>query len=255
MNVAVEESRPLGDGDSHRHWGIIWLPLLALAGLSAVFHFSPVDLTLEHLFWSPADGWRWAEHPVVRFLYQYGTWPAAIVGGGGALLWLGSLATGRWQAARPVCLFLALLLLIGPGLVINVGLKEHTGRSRPRHVKEFGGDQPFRPLGELGPRDGGRSFPSGHASMGFYWLGLAVYLRAERRNWAWGFAALGLTHGLMMGLGRMAQGGHWPSDIFWSAGFIYLAAWGLTWLLTRRKAGGQPHRQSAPTLAARLGTS
>jgi membrane-associated phospholipid phosphatase len=41
-------------------------------------------------------------------------------------------------------------------------------------------------------------------------------------------------HGLLMGLARMAQGGHWPSDILWSAGCIWLCAWGLNWLLSRR---------------------
>jgi lipid A 4'-phosphatase len=254
MNGVVEQARTFRDLDSHHHRQGIWLPLLVLAGLSVVFHFTQMDVALEHLFWSPTDGWRWANRPVVRFLYEYGTWPAAIVGGGGTLLWLGSLATGRWQAARPVCLFLALLLVLGPGLVINVGLKDHTGRSRPKQVKEFGGNQPYRPLGELGPRDGGSSFPSGHASMGFYWLGLAIYFRAQRRNWAWGFAALGLTHGLLMGLGRMAQGGHWLSDIFWSAGVIYLIAWGLNWLFNRSRSESAPLRQFAPALARRFRT-
>ena len=51
---------------------------------------------------------------------------------------------------------------------------------------------------------------------------------------AWGFGALGLLHGLLMGFGRMTQGSHWPSDVLWSAGFVYLIAWGLNWILVRK---------------------
>jgi lipid A 4'-phosphatase len=184
MSVAAEQSRTLCLGDSPRHRGIIWRPVLVLAGLSAIFHFSRTDLALEHLFWSPTEGWRWADLPIVQFLYRYGTWTAASVGAGGLVLWLASMFTRRWQAARPIGLFPALRLLIGPGLVSNVGLKDHTGRTHPRQVKESGGDQPYRVLSEFGRRPGGKSLPSGHASIGFYWLGLSVYFWAQRRNWA-----------------------------------------------------------------------
>jgi membrane-associated PAP2 superfamily phosphatase len=235
MNAAVQ-SRASGLGDDGRYGQPIWLPLILLFGLSAVFLASPADLAMEHWFWSSADGWRLANDPVVQFLYHYGTWPAAVVGIGGALLWAASVLTGRLRRTRPLALFLSLLLIVGPGLIINVGFKDHFGRSRPRQTSEFGGNQPYRALGELGPRDGGKSFPSGHASMGFYWLGLLIYFWKRRRNLALAFGALGLIHGLLMGCCRMAQGGHWPSDILWSAGFVYLTAWLLNLFFARRNS-------------------
>jgi chromate transporter len=63
--------------------------------------------------------------------------------------------------------------------------------------------------------------------MGFYWVGLFVYFWRERRSWAWAFGTLGMAHGVLMGLGRIAQGGHWISDVLWSAGVVYVTAWGL----------------------------
>lgn len=39
------------------------------------------------------------------------------------------------------------------------------------------------------------------------------------------FALLGLTHGALMGFGRVVQGAHWFSDVIWAAGMVYLSAW------------------------------
>ena len=234
MNVSVGQPRTFPSaGNLRRLAPPIWLPLILLVALSAVFRCSQIDLSLERLFWSSAEGWRLANNPLVQLLYHYGTWPAAIVGGVSALLWIGSAVTGRWRQTRAISLFLSMLLLIGPGLIINLIFKDHFGRPRPNQTQEFGGDLPYHPLGKLGTSGVGRSFPSGHASMGFYWLGLFVYFWDHRRNLAWRFGALGLLHGLLMGLGRMAQGGHWPSDVLWTAGFVYLTAWVLNHFLPR----------------------
>jgi len=66
--------------------------------------------------------------------------------GGLVLLWLGRRLTGRIPA--PSCralLFLGASLAIGSGLIVNLGLKDHSHRPRPVHVREFGGDEEFRP--------------------------------------------------------------------------------------------------------------
>lgn len=198
---------------------------MVLAALSVWFHFTRWDGRIEHWFWSPSAGWRIADQPFVQFLYHYGPWPALVAGIAAAIIWSGSMLSGRWQMLRPLSLFMTLVLIAGPGLLVNAVFKEHFGRPRPVQTRAFGGDQPFRALGEPGPKGGGKSFPSGHASTGFYWLALAVYFWDRRRAWAWAFGALGLGHGLLMGLARMAQGKHWPSDVLWAAGIVYLTAW------------------------------
>jgi membrane-associated PAP2 superfamily phosphatase len=209
--------------------------------MSAIFLLSDFDLTWQRRFWSPETGWLWKNHPAVQFLYRFGTWPTLIVGIASGLVWIGSMGTGRWKHFRPVSSFLSLLLLIGPGLLVNTVVKDHFGRPRPIQTAGFGGKLSFHVLGEPGFGSGGRSFPCGHASMGFYWLGLFVYFWSRRRGIAWAFLGLGLVHGGIMGLGRMAQGGHWPSDVLWSAGFVYLTAWVIHRFATRGSAaGGSP---------------
>ena len=117
-----------------------------------------------------------------------------------------------------------------------------TAEDEPEGSQEFGGKLSFSPLGQRGYAGTGKSFPCGHASMGFYWLGLFVFFWERRRSLAWTFGALGLVHGLIMGLGRMAQGGHWASDVLWSAAFVYFTAWGLQRLLPSQRIGKEAHR-------------
>ena len=217
----------------------LWRPLAFLIGFSLLLRWLALDQLLQQPFWSEQGGWWLAKHGAVRFLYHYSTWPALFVGIGSGLVWFASWVTGRYKEARPITLFLSLLLVVGPGIVVNFLLKNHVGRPRPVQTLEFGGNNHFRRLGELGSK-AGKSFPSGHASMGFYWLGLSVFFWERRRNRAWVFAVLGLTLGTVIGVGRMAQGGHWPSDILWSAGVIYFAAWVLHYALFRTAQPSAP---------------
>lgn len=204
---------------------------MVLAALSLLARTCEIDLSWEREFWSPDEGWVWADSYAVLFLYRFGTWPALLTGGVSALVWAGSKAIYQWQRFRHPSLFLALLLALGPGIVVNAIVKECYRRPRPIQIKEFGGQCQFRPLGEPGGTNESKSFPSGHASMGFYWLGLFIYYWKRRRGLAWGFGGLGLLHGLAMGIGRMAQGGHWFTDVLWSAGFVYLTGWILHYFL------------------------
>jgi membrane-associated PAP2 superfamily phosphatase len=204
---------------------------MLLAALSLLARTSDIDLSWQREFWSPDDGWRYADSHVVLFLYRFGTWPALLMAGASALVWAGSTATGQWQWLRRPGLFLALLLALGPGLAVNLIAKEHCHRPRPLQIKEFGGQYQFRPLGEPGGTNESKSFPSGHASMGFYWLGLFIFYWNRKRGLAWAFGGLGLLHGFAMGIGRMAQGAHWITDVLWSAGFVYLAGWVLHYFL------------------------
>lgn len=226
----------------------IWLPLAVLVGLSVIVRLDELDLKLQRFFWSPTTGWFWEKEPAVQFLYQYGNWPALIFGGAAAAVWIISCCKTRWQPVRPLSLFLVLALVVGPGIMVNAVFKDHFGRSRPRQTHEFGGDQTFQPLGEPGFKGGGKSFPSGHASTGFYWLALFVFFWDRQRNWAWVFGVLGMCHGLIMGLGRMAQGGHWASDVLWAGGLVYLTAWLLHYFLLRTP--GQPPAQGQLTPAS-----
>jgi lipid A 4'-phosphatase len=218
------------------------VPVALLVALSGWTWWGDLDSIWQQAFWSRSEGWFLKNHPVVQFLYHFGTWPALAAGGLGAVLALFSWSTGDLRAWRSLGLFLSLLLIIGPGLLVNVVFKDHFGRARPAQTQEFGGKLSFSPLGQRGYAGAGKSFPCGHASMGFYWLGLFVFFWERRRSLAWTFGVIGLVHGAVMGLGRMAQGGHWASDVVWSAAFVYFTAWGLQRLLPSQPIGEEAHR-------------
>ena len=42
--------------------------------------------------------------------------------------------------------FLSITMALGPGLLVNLTLKDHTHRPRPAHLQAFGGKAEFRPF-------------------------------------------------------------------------------------------------------------
>jgi membrane-associated PAP2 superfamily phosphatase len=209
----------------------MFIPLLVLVLTSILVRVLDLDLGLQRVFWSPAVGWSLRHDPFVLFLYHYGTWPASLAATGGLALWLVSRFAPRLKTAGSLGGFLALALVLGPGLVVNATLKDHYGRPRPRDTIEFGGSEVFRPLGEptFGPH--GKSFPSGHSAMGFFWFAPCIFLWQHHRRLALGFATIAVVHGGLMSFARMAQGAHWLSDHLWAAGVLYITFWVLHALL------------------------
>ncbi|MFN8771210.1 MAG: phosphatase PAP2 family protein [Neisseriaceae bacterium] len=103
-----------------------------------------------------------------------------------------------------------LSLVIGPGLISNVILKDHWGRPRPYQVLRD--NKKFRPFykPEFGESKN-NSFPSGHATIGFF-LGVPLLALKRRRL---GFA-VSIIGGGIVGLVRILQGGHYLSDVIFS---------------------------------------
>jgi undecaprenyl-diphosphatase len=99
----------------------------------------------------------------------------------------------------------------------------------------------MRPRPELWPRlvtQGGSSFPSGHAvaSAAFYPL-LAWLLARKRPRLRRPALALGAAVALLIGLGRLYLGLHWPSDVLggWALGALESTA-AIAWLGRTRGA-------------------
>jgi membrane-associated phospholipid phosphatase len=131
------------------------------------------------------------------------------------LLALAAGALQRRALWRRYAIFVLLSVLAGPGLIINVVFKDHWERPRPRDVVEFGGPLHYDVAPLRG--EGGASFPCGHCSVGFlYALGWWVWSGRRPRLAAASIAA-GAVAGSALGLGRMAAGGHFLSDVLWSA--------------------------------------
>jgi lipid A 4'-phosphatase len=143
--------------------------------------------------------------------------------------WL-NLTFSKW-------LFLALCLVIGPLVVTNIGLKDHWGRARPRSVVEFGGEKAFTP--PLQPSNQcihNCSFVSGEASSVYiiFFAGAFLLRRNSRR-----MVVLGMVLGSLAGLVRIAQGGHFLSDVVFAGVFMALTAASLQLLFETIQSAGR----------------
>lgn len=221
------ESRP---GPGRRFLNApVWL-WLAFVGVGLIFTLRPqLDLAASSLFYTPGVGFAargtWFERLVHQSTYWFlvlgtpalvGLWLAHRRG------WLRGFGIGGRDLA-----FLLLVLVLGPGLLVNGILKEHWGRVRPLNCQEFGGTGVFTPA--FVPSDqGGRSFSSGHASGSSYWVLVALVLAPRRRVWLW----LALGYSLLVAWARLAAGGHFLSDILVSWFIVALLAYWLDGLLS-----------------------
>lgn len=204
---------------------------MLVVALVAVRRFD-LDLRVSAAFFDPETG-HWPEfHDVLwTALYHYSYLPALVIGISAFVASVVSPSRPKLCAWREPGLFLGLLLLLGPGLMVNLIGKPGFARPRPNGVAEFGGADRFVRVGEINSAGSGRSFPSGHAATGFYMLAPAFILYRRRRGWAWGCGLLGLAYGAVIGYARVAQGQHFLSDVIGSLGIIYFVALALSPIL------------------------
>jgi lipid A 4'-phosphatase len=201
-----------------RAWLAEGLLLSALAiVVTIVFGFTRLDIAAARVFYfrGAADPWPLAKELPWSVLYRAAPWiTAALVGAGLVALLAG--AVRRRADWRRHAAFLLLSVVVGPGMIVNAVFKDHWERPRPRDVVELGGPLHYRPA-PLPGGDGGASFPCGHCSVGFlFGAGWWVW-RRRRPALARAALATGVVAGFALGLGRMAAGGHFLSDVFWSA--------------------------------------
>ena len=203
--------------------------LLVLAAIGAaitlVFANGALDLATARFFYSSGeDHWPFGGQIPWSLLYKMAPWiTASLVLGA-----MGALVVGFVRKREPwrrEAAFVLLALVLGPGLVVNGVLKDHWNRPRPRDVIEFGGPWHYAAAPLRG--EGGKSFPCGHCSVGFlYAVGWWIW-RRRRPRLAAGALAAGVVVGTALGIGRIAAGGHFASDVVWS-GYIAL---GLAYVL------------------------
>jgi len=194
--------------------------------------FPGIDLAVSALFYTPGEGFLERDSAFAALVHGSTGWLLLVVNPILVALWLARRRgwLGRARPSGPDLAYLLLVLALGPGLLVNVLLKEHWGRARPIDCQEFGGTQVFTPA-FLPSDQGGRSFPSGHAAGSAYWV-VVVLILASRRRGLWLGVALGYT--LLVAWARLAAGGHFLSDILASWGILALLAYGLRgWLFSR----------------------
>ena len=192
--------------------------LAALALLTAgLFASGALDIALARAFYRPesADHWPLARELPWSLLYRAAPWVTAILvlAGLAGLAASFSRARGEWRRAAVLVL---LGVAIGPGLLANAVFKDHWQHPRPRDLIEFGGPLHYVAAPLIGS-EGGASFPCGHCSVGFMFAAGWWMWRRRRPGWAAASLTGGLALGALLGVGRMAAGAHFFSDIVWSA--------------------------------------
>jgi lipid A 4'-phosphatase len=220
------------------------IPLLAAVAVTGAIDLVGADLAIQALFYSPGAGWTLRDREPWVFLYHFGNLPALALGAMGAGAFVLSFFSGRFRPDRMAALFVVALLALGPGLIVNSVFKDHWGRPRPSDVVQFGGVETYRTFWNPGPAGQGRSFPSGHAAVGFFLMAPFFVLRRRAPGRSRKALAAGILYGSLMGLGRMVQGGHFLTDVIWSGILVYLT--GLTlYYLFRLDREGLPERFAA----------
>lgn len=201
---------------------IAWLLPILILVLLAPFS-EQVDLSFTRIFYQ--DGF--ATSPFSQFFYNYGYYPANIVAWGSGLVVAASFFFKSLTPWRRVCIYLALVLALGAGAIVHGVFKDHWGRSRPRQIEEFGGKEAYRPFWKPNffAEGSAQSFVSGHAATGFYFFALAIASWGYgRRNWAYFWFATALILGFVIGFTRIAQGGHFFTDVLGAAVIMWYTA-------------------------------
>jgi lipid A 4'-phosphatase len=200
----------------------------AAVALALLTEFPALDLWVSGLFYEPGRGFPLGDSAAVQLVYRGVPYLATFL----VLALLVCLAAAL-RRRRPVlgisaraAAFLLLALAIGPGILTNVVLKDHWGRARPAQIVQFGGTRDFTPAAiPANQCERNCSFTSGHAALGFYFVSFAFLARTRRGRWAGQAAAIVL--GAIFGLARIAQGGHFLSDVVVSGLVVYATSWAL----------------------------
>jgi lipid A 4'-phosphatase len=116
-----------------------------------------------------------------------------------------------WAPSGAGVIFVIATFAMGPGVIVNLGFKDHAHRPRPVHVTQFGGADEFKPWNRFdGACVTNCSFASGEASEGFWMIAPALEAPAPLRG---PLVAGAVLYGAATSWLRMAFGGHFLSDV------------------------------------------
>ena len=189
---------------------LVYVVLTALTlGVFAIW--PDLDLAVSHLFFW--DGSFDGEGPTDHLARDFFRMTPFVVLAAYAGLWLAKRLGGkvRWAPSGRAMIFLIATMIIGPGLIVNLGLKDHWHRPRPIQTQDFNGPSPFMPwYDDAGGCKTNCSFVSGEAATGFWMVAPASVLPPPWRGAA---MVAAFAFGLGASLLRLAFGGHYISDV------------------------------------------
>ncbi|MBZ4683372.1 MAG: phosphoesterase PA-phosphatase related [Fusobacteriales bacterium] len=226
---------------------LIIFPIILAVLLTIPFYVTDLDIAWQKLFYKEGK-WYLDNLKIVKFFYNYGPVPGILSALIGVVFYILSFFISSFRDYRKIALFVFLYMLVGSGIIVNAIFKEYWGRPRPRQIVEFGGEANYIPpvkkgklvLSEksekmLETKQGAvgwdkfrdlykikgkyNSFPAGHASVGFFMMFPFFYVKKRKTRLFWLY--FGIIYGLIMGIGRNIQGGHFLSDVIWAGFMMY----------------------------------
>jgi membrane-associated PAP2 superfamily phosphatase len=197
---------------------------MLLMVVTVLFRATALDRTISSWFFdAQTQSWPWFYSSVCTLFYRGGTYPPFGLALGGVIMGLwGLMAPRRRSPYLRAGTFLWVAFLLGPGIIVNASLKNHWGRPRPHQIEQFGGPHRFVPvLTRSRQQPNNASFPSGHAAVAFFLIAPAFVVDRRRPQLARTLLVTGLIFGTAMSAVRVIQGGHFASDVVWSAAIVY----------------------------------
>ncbi|CAB5137012.1 hypothetical protein D3OALGA1CA_3607 [Olavius algarvensis associated proteobacterium Delta 3] len=232
----------------HRRNG--WIFLAAVFGsllvVTGLFDYMDLDRRISRLFYTASSGWFLNGTPPWNWLYRYGTVPGVVLTAGSLVLLAAGVARKQYRHWRRDALLIFLTAVIGGGLIVNSALKPFWGRPRPGQITEFGGQWEYRSPLQPGTPGKGQSFPCGHCTMGYIFVTL-FFLRRRYPRVAYLGGSFGILYGAVVSVGRIVDGGHFPTDTLWSLGIILLVAGVLYYFILKiPDSEARPERTLSP---------
>lgn len=213
-----------------------WIPIL---GVIVITPFTPyLDMAIERSFYSLGEGNvdHFVSNRFTSFMYTWGVVPAQIIFIVSLFGYLTTFVIRKLKGVRNYFLLPVLTLAIGSGFIVNWVLKDHWGRPRPKQLEAFGGSQQYRafynPNFYTSVDENFKSFPCGHCTMGFFFLTFVpMGWRLQSRGLVLFGWFVGIGWGVAMGVTRMAQGGHFFSDVLIAGVIMWFTALAMDLLL------------------------
>lgn len=216
----------------------LMVPTLLVTLATLVFWTTDLDIRALNLFYRPEESNRWPLGQTLiwqAFYYGIPVLTGIICLFSIAFIFCASFGVEFCLRRRPQAVFLLLVFVLGPGALVNGVFKDNWGRPRPRQVEQLGGQHVYVPPLKRNAEQAGelKSFPAGHASVGFSFLAFWFLLRRRYSPLGYWVLAGGLGLGTLAGIGRMSAGGHFLSDVIWSAYIPFTTAWVLYYVALR----------------------
>lgn len=207
-----------------------------MALVTSVFWVTDLDIQVAQYFYHPEnqDAWFEGGYFLWDLFYQLGPVISITIAVGSIFIIMLSGMRKKWNHLRVKAVFILICFVVGPGLIVNALFKDHWGRPRPAKVMVLGGTEAYVPPLMFNASGNGKSFPSGHSSVGFALIAFYFLFRKKHLVLARFAFALSLVIGSFLGVARIAAGGHFLSDVLWSAFITFLVSLGFYTLFKRK---------------------